>query len=140
MPIIDLEGVSTGFELLPPGKYRANFTAFKNGVSKAKNPTVSVAFTIQEGEGVDLPDGTFKNLGGSKAFRNFAFTDKSLWAFKKSLIQLGMASDDPRLNARIDSDEVLSELVGAEVVLAVTVGEYEDKPTNNVEIVDDLSW
>jgi hypothetical protein len=140
MPVVNLEGVSTGFEVLPEGKFRAVFARFKNGVSKARNATVSVEFVINDGEGVELPDGTFKNLGGSKAFRTFAFTDNSLWAFKKALIQLGMPSDDPRLNTVIDSDEVLGELVGAEVMLAVTAAEYDGKPSNNVEIVDDLSW
>lgn len=140
MPVVNLEGVSTGFDLLPEGKFPANFTRFKNGKSKANNLTVSLEFTLATGAEAMLPDGSVKNLAGSKAFRTFAFTDNALWAFKKCLIQLGMPSDDPRLESQLNSDEVLAELIGAEVTLAVTVSEWEGKPSNNVDIVDDLSW
>lgn len=143
MPRVNLSGVATSFEILPEGKFPANFTRFKNGVSKNKNLTVSLEFTLSPEARVMRADtGVEESLGGRKAFRTFAFTDNALWAFKKTLIQLGVPSDDPRLedNSGIDTDEILAEYIGADVTLDITRTEYEGKPSNNVEIVDDLSW
>lgn len=139
MPRVALAGVGTGFSLLPTGQAGAVFTKYTNGTARTtKNPKVNLEFTFKEGEA--LGD---ESVGGRKAFINFTFTENSLWAFKKGLIQLGITPDDPRLEdpEGIDSDEVLSEVMGAEVIIAVGLRDGDDGKTyNNFEIVDDLSW
>lgn len=133
MPLVNLAGVGTGFAVLPEMQCDAVFTGFKNGISKNRNPRVSCEFTLGESAG---------EHAGSKAFTNYTFTEAALWAFKKAVIQMGIPADDPRLEdpSGIDSDELLSEVMGCSVRLNITRGEYEGKANNQVEIIDDLSW
>lgn len=124
MPRINLAGVG-GFEPLEEGQYEATYVGGKY-TAKSKSsgqPSVSVTFQLSE-------DG----LENRKLFKNYSLQPQSLWAFKQLLVALGM-DEESLEEGDFDVEEVLKELVGARVILDVTVGEYQGQKNNQVRRV-----
>lgn len=132
MPKVNLKGVSTGFELLPDGDYKAIFTKFTNGKTAKGDDKVSHEFTITE------PD----ELKGRKAFRTFTLTDSALWAWKSEAVAMG-ADPEALESEEVDTDDILSELVNNDMSLRISHHADPSDPNkvyNDVNVVADNSW
>jgi hypothetical protein len=117
---IDLEGVSEGREwpVLDAGTYLAKIVSIESGKSKAGNPMLTWTFSVS-----DHP-GTLRMWTALDA--------KSLWKIKGIFSNLGYSVDG---ELDVDTDE----LVGREVAIEVTVGDWNGSPTNNVDDVKDAA-
>lgn len=130
MPVVNTAGVAVGFEALPEGDYQATFTSFKNDKSTVKDvgvvPSIRMQFTVDEPE----------EHAGKKLFMNqtlIATGEKAnLHFLKKNLVDLG--ADPADLDAEIDTDDILNDLIGAKVTLKVTIRPYQGNNYNNVVI------
>jgi hypothetical protein len=107
------------------GDWNAKLTGFKLRTAKdSKNPYYSLEFTIDDDDAGDD--------SGRKMFRNYALTEKSLWAFKQVLTTLG--ADEEAFDDDTDVEEVLNDLMGAECMLTVVHNEYGDPPKITAQI------
>lgn len=117
---------------MPEDVYPAKLEAWEY-VEAAKNsgkPYVKLTFTVDGGD-----------YDGRKLFKNQSCQPKALWNFKRVLVRLGANPKD--LEADIDPEEILPELISAECRLSVKertfkeTPEDEGRPTN--EVTDVLS-
>jgi len=118
MPKIDFTGVG---QPLPEDTYSAIVdTAKYNPQSKTSgNPTVEFSWIVNDGE-----------YEGRKLFRSYSVQPNALVFLKQVLVAHGV--DPEKLSTEIDLDDVLADVQGVEVLLDVTIGEYNGSPNNQV--------
>lgn len=121
MPKINFTGVG---KPVPTDTYacvvtKADYVAESKG---SGNPAIAFQWTVNEGD-----------YEGRTLFRSYSVQPKALIFLKKVLIALGIDPED--LEADIDIDSILTELVGTECNVVVSVGEYNGAPSNSVDDV-----
>lgn len=129
MPIgkISFQGVKTEFEPIPNGEYTCSFVSWKEGITgpNSKNPgepKMDLSFAVTgdvEGE---------EEFKGRRLFRTVTFSPESLWAFKRTMANLGSTADweDPE---GIDVDAICREVKDNRCICKVSV---EDAPPDPV--------
>lgn len=128
--VVNLAGVRTTLEVIPDGKYPANFVGKKFAMSKTNNPkcTLEYTFTAEAGE----------EIAGRKAFVECSLQPQSLFKIKKAMIDMGMDPED--LEGQIDLDEALDAMIGAETTIRVGHHEWEGSTRNDYYVVSPDSW
>jgi hypothetical protein len=130
MPVVNMEGVSIGFELVADGKYRAVFEGYKNGTTKGGKQRSTARFIIR------AP----KAMEGKTIAKTYTWDENSYWSWKRDMVAAGV--DPAKLESKtLDTDKVLDALVGHEFTLSVGHHDGDDGKTyNDVEIVDEDSF
>lgn len=120
MPVIDGSQIPD-FKPLPADTYNAIFEAYelKDG---PKGQYYDLKFEVQDED---------PEVQGRTLHSNRSIAPQSLWAFKLACIAMG--ADNSVFEDEFDTDELLESLLHNAVRLKVTVGEYEGRPTNNVQ-------
>lgn len=117
--VVDLGGVSTELEALPPGMYLATVSDMSKFLSKASNqPTVKWEFTVQEPE----------EAAGRKLFYNTSLQRHALFSFKRLLRELGFDEDALETEIRLTKADV----EGMDCVLVVETDVYDERTRNKV--------
>lgn len=127
MPIIDM-GQAESFDAIPAGTYDASLTDWefvdaadvKSG--KSEYGYVKMEFTIEDGE-----------FEGRKQWRNYSVAPKALGYLKRTLVALG--ADPEEVSGKLDTDEIMPDLVGNNCRIKVSVGEFEGEANNSVDRV-----
>lgn len=109
------------FEAFEAGTYNGKLTGYKFKTSKNNKPMVTLEFTL-EGE-----------LEGRKVWDNFTLTPSALPYIKTALVALGVNPDE--FGASVDLTSIIGGCIGTPCTLEISRGEYNGKPTNNVERV-----
>lgn len=137
---VNLGGVAVGREPLPAGKYLGKFVSFKNGKTKNGDFMFTCKCTVASDA-----DGETEHAGRELYVNQTIMlpdpkNDKegNLHFLKATLVSLGADASD--LDTDIDTDAILRELIGNDVGLAVSIGEYGGRPSNNVNIVSADAW
>jgi len=118
---LNLDGVSSGFDAIPPGDYSAilsewEATKFQTGSTGAK-----LEFTITEDE-----------FQGRKLWSNLVLTQKALWKVKEFLTAMELWTPE-ELEGSINLSEALDQAVGEELTLRVVQHLYDGETRNNVK-------
>lgn len=101
-------------EALPEGLYVLIIEKVEEKTSSTGKPMLNVRFREQETENV--------------LFTNFILLPENLWYLQQLLNALGMdATQD------MDSDDLISELIGAEVKAKVTQRMYNEQLVNDIK-------
>ena len=123
MPVVDGSSIQN-FDPIPADVYEAKLESYENKTAKTDNsPNVNLVFVITEGE-----------YEGRKQFLTRNLKPQSLWSFKATCVALGAKPE--LFDGEFDTDEILTDLIGADCRLRVIVqteGQYAGK--NNVEEV-----
>jgi hypothetical protein len=128
--VVQLEGVKTSLDVIPDGTYPANLTKRTFGMSKAKQPKVSLEFVFSSEAGEDI--------AGRKAFVEASLQPQALFKVKKILIDLGMDPDD--LEGPVDLEAAFDDLMGAETTIKVGHHEYNNAEHNDFYVISPDSW
>lgn len=132
MPVVNLKGVSTTYQLVEDGDYDGIFTKYENAKTRKGDNMVVQTYTIAE-------DGESK---GRKLFRRYTLTENALWAWKADAIVMG-ADPDELEDEQVDTDKVLDKLLNNNVRIRVSHHadpDDENKVYNDVELIADNSW
>lgn len=111
---INLEGVKTELEAVPPGNYSCTISSVQHTLSKrSSQPMLAVQLRIDEPE----------EEQGRLLFDNFSLQRQALWKLKRWMLTLGWDPDE--LESQIELDP--EEFVGMQVVAVVTNREQQQE-------------
>lgn len=119
MPInLDMTGVKTTFEPLPPGNYHVVVDEVEETVAKTGNPMLKITLSVLG-----------KENEGRKLFMNCVLVPQSLWVLKQTLLALGWPEDE--LEAEITLEP--ADLLDLEAIAVVSQHTFQGKVQNSVE-------
>lgn len=127
MPAVDFSAANR--DPLTQPKYRAVVTKAKFGLSKTSNqPKVDFEFLIKS---------DVVSEDSRKLFMSPSAQPNSLWKLKEIYVAMGI--DPEALEASVDIDSINADVIGVEVMLEVSTGEYLGKPKDNIDSVKSIS-
>lgn len=121
---INFSGASEGFAPVKAGYYRAKAMSLelKTAGEKAKNPGspyVEVVFQLLD-------------RNNRRAWHNWSLLRDQLWRMKQDLVNAyGFDPEQFDEDFELDPDDVIDE----EVILQLTVGSYQGRPSNNITAI-----
>jgi hypothetical protein len=121
---VDLTGVSTELEPIPPGIYNATVVEVEQKTSKKGNPYLNWKFDVEPN-----PDTGFD--GSTPAWSTTSLLPDALWNLKRTLQALGYTED--QLEGELALDPF--DLVGLECTLVIVADWYEGKEVSRVDEV-----
>lgn len=122
MPItVDLSGVKTEFEPIPPGVYDAMIADAEEKTSKNGNPYVNIRFSVEPNEDTGFD-------GESAAWYALTVTEETKRYVKSTLSNLGWSDEELEGAVTIDP----ADLIGLECTLVIESYFYEGEERTRV--------
>ncbi len=108
---LDFGGISTEFEPLAIGSYRATFTNLELKMSQANQPYLNVTFDLSDEAG--------------KQFSTFSLQRKAMWRIKQVALRVGCSPE--RWEQSLSVDDIVEEFMNRDCVIIVDIEEYKPK-------------
>ncbi|MBD3268524.1 DUF669 domain-containing protein [bacterium] len=121
---IDMTGVKTEIEPIPPGVYDATVVEVEQKTSKKGNPYLNWKFDAEPN-----PDTGFD--GTTPAWYITSLLPDALWNLKRTLKALGIPEDE--LEGELQLDPI--DLIGLECTLVIVADFYDGEETTRVDEV-----